>query len=220
MENNQATQSATTHLRGGLAALGVAVLYVAIVLLFGWGIPCLLTPVVLLSLLFGAVAVIIGLALKVNRSRSRYWKHVAVLSANVVFLYLLSVGPANYFALIDVRARLAVALTGGQGELQAWAVGLLAVPREGMIERMESRRVPTEHWSRQVRRLRPNSVHIGPFFKDTQPGVSLGYGGGFFHWWIIVGPPGSLPNPRLSDPNNFDDSWIRWSDGIYDWQKG
>ena len=44
------------------------------------------------------------------------------------------------------------------------------------------------------------------------------YGGGFLYWWIVVGRPGSRPDPRYNDLNR-DDFWIRWADGIYDWQR-
>ena len=219
MEGNQPAKQESSHLRIGLVTLGVAGLYVAGVLLLGWPTPCLLMPLALLSLLFGAVVVIAGLILKANRERPRLWKHVAVLLADIAMLYLLSLGPGNYFALLDLRSRVAVALTGGQDELQAWAVGLLAEPREGMIENGAGWRVPKEHWSKQVCRLRPGSITIRPVFKDNQQGVSLNYGGGFFHWSVVVGPPGSEPSPKLEDPNSLD-SWIRWSDGIYDWQQG
>ncbi len=219
MRGNQATRRESPHLRIGLVTLGIGGLYVAAVLLLGWPRPCLLMPLALLSLLFGAVAVIAGLILKANRERPHLWIHVAVLLADIALLYLLSVGPGNYFGLLDLRSRVAVALTGGQDELQAWAVGLLAEPREGMIEDGAGWRVPKEQWSKQVCRLRPGSITIRPVFKDNQQGVSLNYGGGFFHWSVVVGPRGSQPNPRLNDPNSSD-SWIRWSDGIYDWQRG
>lgn len=115
--------------------------------------------------------------------------------------------------------RLAVAFTGGQGELQAWAVSLLDGPRDHLdFDGWEHWRVPREAWSHQVQRLRPNGVNIVPVFENGREAVVLGYGGGFFHWWIVVGRPGSQPDPKLNDPN-IDSRWIRWADGIYDWQQ-
>jgi hypothetical protein len=115
MESDQAARPASPHLRAGLVTVGVAGAYVVGVLLFGWPEPFLLAPVVLLSLLFGGIAVLAGLVLKANRRRPRLWMHIGVFLANVVLLYILSIGPGNYLPLIDLRTRLAVALTGGQG---------------------------------------------------------------------------------------------------------
>ena len=53
--------------------------------------------------------------------------------------------------------------------------------------------------------------------KGDQEAVCLTYGGGFLHWCIVIGPPGSVPDPNAA---RFDNRWIRWSDGIYDWQQG
>jgi len=220
MESDQAARPASPHLRVGIVTVGVAGAYVVVVLLFGglgsFG-PFLLAPVVLLSLLFGGIAVLAGLVLKANRRRPRLWMHIGVFLANIVLLYVLSIGPGNYFALIDLRTRLAVALTGGQGRLQAWAVELLAKPRDGMEDGGDWR-VPKQYWSEQVHRLRPGSVFIAPVFEDKQWAVCLNYGSAFFHWSIVVGPPGSRPDPKSNGPTG-DDVWYRWRDGLYDWQQ-
>jgi hypothetical protein len=136
----------------------------------------------------------------------------------IVLLPVLTVGPGKYANLIDLRTRLAVALTGGQGQLQTWAVALLDEPRDHADHDDWEQRIPQEHWSKQVRRLKPNSVYISPVFEEGQEGVLLSYGGGFFHWWIVIGRPDSRPSQRLSDPNSGN-SWLRWADGIYDWQQ-
>jgi hypothetical protein len=218
VESNQTTRPRSVHLRVGIGTLGVAGVYVVSVLLLGWPGPFLLALVALLSLLFGGIAVFAGLVLKANRRRVRLWMHFGVFLANVVLLYVLSIGPGNYFGLMDSRTRLAVALTGGQGKLQAWAVDLLAKPREGMEEDGQDWRVPKQYWSEQVHRLRPNSVDVVPLFEDRRWAVCLNYGSAFFHWSIVAGPPGSRPDPKSSDPNS-DNTWYRWCDGLYDWQQ-
>jgi hypothetical protein len=146
------------------------------------------------------------------------WRHIGVFLANIVLLYVLSIGPGNYFALIDSRTRLAVALTGGQGKLQAWAVELLAKSRDGMERNGGDGRISKQYWSDQVHRLRPGSVTIAPVFEDRQWAVCLNYGSAFFHWSIVVGPPGSRPDPKSNGPTG-DDVWYRWRDGLYDWQQ-
>jgi hypothetical protein len=70
----------------------------------------------------------------------------------------------------------------------------------------------------KANRQRPHRVYIEPLFEGGREGVRLPYGSGFFHWQIVVGPPGSRPEPTLNDPNS-DNFWIRWSDGIYAWQQ-
>jgi hypothetical protein len=195
---------------------------VAGTLLFGYHyhpIPCLLLPLMLVSLLYGGIAVLCGLFLRANRQGARLWKHVGVLVCIVVLLPVLTVGPGNYFGLIDLRTRLAVARTGGQEQLQAWAIALLDEYSDRMDPHDMEERVPQEDWSKQVRRLKPDSVHISAVFENAQKGVLLSYGSGFFHWWIVIGRPGSQPDPKLNDPNS-DNFWYRWADGIYDWQQG
>ena len=88
-----------------------------------------------------------------------------------------------------------------------------------MVEQGDQRDVSRDRWSEQVRRLKPQRVWIEPLFEDGQEGVVLAYGSGFLHWWIVIGRPGSRPGPQYNDPDR-DDFWIRWADGIYDWQQG
>jgi len=219
MENEQTTIPISRHLKGGVGAIAVAVGYFAGTLLLGWNpIPCLLGLLMLVSLLFGGISVFSGLFVKANRQGTRLWKHVGVLVCIVVLLPVLTVGPGNYFCLVDLRMRLAVALTGGQDELQAWAISVLDAPH-GSLEQAEQGSVPERIWSKQVRRLKPGRVWIERVFDNDGEAVVFGYGGGFFHWYIVVGRPGSRPDPKLNDPNS-DNFWYRWADGIYDWQQG
>lgn len=174
MESDQAARPASPHLRDGIVTVGVAGAYVVVVLLFGGPGPVgpfLLMPVVLLSSLFGGIAALAGLVLKANRRRPRLWMHIGAFLANIVLLYILSIGPGNYLGLIDLRTRLAVALTGGQGRLQAWAVELLAKSRDAVEEDGGNWQVPKQYWSEQVHRLRLGMFSL-PLFSRTGNGQS------------------------------------------------
>lgn len=215
MESSETRRPVSRHLRIGLAAIGVAGGYVAIVLIFGWADPILSMLLTLLSLLFGGIAVLCGLVLKANRQRPRLWKHIGVFLAIVLLLYLLTAGPANFLSLLNLH----VVFTGGHDELQTWAMGVLREAQNHISGEYDVWQVPQERWSKQVRRLRPEAVRVNRFFDNDQRGVGLLYGGGFFHLTIVVGPPGSQPDPQLNDPNS-DNSWRRWADGIYCWCQG
>lgn len=164
----------------------------------------------LLSLLVGGIAVLCGLAAKANRQRSRLWKHIAVFLAIVLLLYLLTVGPASFWNLPNLR----VALTGGHDDLQSWALELLSEADDHMSDEYDVWHVPRDRWSKQVRRLRPKAVRVNRYFENNQRGVGLLYGGGLSHLTIVVGPPGSRPESPLNDPNSLE-FWRRWADGIY-----
>ena len=203
----------------------IAVVYVVAVMLVGATAPRIfvlavfvLFPV-LLALFIGGIIILIRLCTKENRQGGRLRTHLAALLAVLVMGYLLTVGPAHPLRLLDLRERAAVALTGGGRELQSWAIGILSKPRDLMSGHgLDQWRVPKELWSRQVQRLSPNCVCICRWFKDGREAVHLGYGGGFLHWYIVVGPPGAAPDPNT--PIFQDSDWIRWGDGIYDLQQG
>jgi hypothetical protein len=167
------------------------------------------------ALLCGGIAVTVGLFQKQNRMRPRLWHYLVTLLTIVALLYLLTFGPGNPISLVHIRARALVALTGGQDRLQSWAVEILAKPRDRMQEDGSGWRVPREEWSRQVQRL-GGGVRIDPLLEDERCAVCLCYGGGFFHWYIVVGPPGSVPDPKLVERRPYD-AWYRWGDGIYGW---
>ena len=96
LENDQSARRTSWHLTVGLVTLGVAVVYVVCAFLAPWPPACLLT---LLALLYGSVVVLCGLALKANRERRQLSMHVGVFLAILVSLYLLTVGPCNFFGL-------------------------------------------------------------------------------------------------------------------------
>jgi hypothetical protein len=218
MEDEQATSRISHHLKIGIGAIVVAAGYVAYMLLLGWEYhSCLLLPLVLLLLVAGGTAVLCGVVSNANQGRIRPWVGIGVLGVILVLLILLSVGPGNYFNLLDLGGRLTVTLSGGQEELRAWAIKILDEPRDNPGQ-VSGERIPRERWSEQVRRLRPRCIQIDPLFEDRHEAVRLCYGSGFFHWNIVVGRPGSRPDPSLNDPNS-DDRWLRWGDGIYGWQQ-
>lgn len=209
-QNEETTRQASEHVRVGLIAIGVAVGYMAIVLFFGWVAPILFMLLTILPLLVGGITVLCGLASKANRERPRLWKHIAVFLAIVLLLYLLTVGPANFGSLSNLR----VVLTGGHDDLQSWALGLLSEADSHMSDELGVWHVPRDRWSKQVRRLRPEAVRVYPYFENLQRGVGLLYGGGGSHLTIVVGPPDARPEPPLNDPNSLE-FWCRWADGIY-----
>ncbi len=219
METDQSTRQTSRHLTVGLVTLGVAVLYVARVFLVPWPPACFLMPLTLMALGCGAVAILIGLTLKANRIRRRLWKHVGVLLAIVVALYLLTVGPCSFFGLLDLQLRAAVARTGGRDQLQAWAMDVLEKSRDHLDEHIDNWPLPPESWSDQVHRLHPRGVSLWVKFEGDRRGVCLNYGGGFLHYSLLVGPPGSRPRPSLSDRSNRS-SLVRWADGIFVWFYG
>ncbi len=209
-ESKEKTRPASPHLRIGFIAIGVAVGYVAIVLSLGWVDPVLWMLLTLLPLLVGGIAVLYGLTVKANRERPRLWKHIAVFLAIVLLLCFLTVGPANFENLFNLR----VVLTGGHDELRSWALELLSEADSHMSDELGVWQVPQDRWSKQVRRLRPKAVRVHPYFESHQRGVGLLYGGGLSHLTIVVGPPDARPEPPLNDPNSLE-FWSRWADGIY-----
>jgi hypothetical protein len=171
-------------------------------------------PLTLMALVYGGVAILIGLTLKANRARPRLWKHLGVLLAIVLALYLLTVGRCSFFGLLDLQLRLGVARTGGQDRLRAWAMDLLEKSHDHTEDGGDEWRVPPEYWSDQVRRLHPGPVRVEVIFEGDRKGVRLLFGSGFVHWSLVVGPPGAHPHPRLRLGAN---RWIPWADGIFFW---
>jgi hypothetical protein len=214
MENEQSTVPVSRHLQIGIATIGFAIVCIAAVFVLEWEWACSLWLLMSAALLYGWISVLRGLSLMPNRRGFRHWTHIGILLIIPILLLL-----GNYFRLLDVRTRLAVAVTGGQDELQTWAVAVLGKPRDRMHSDGEQWTVPEEDWSEQVRRLKPGRVYIRAVFENGGEGVCLPYGGGFFHWWIVIGRPGSRPDPRFNGPSH-DEWWLRWGDGIYDWQQG
>ena len=204
----------------GWAAIAVTIVCVVAMFISGFPTCCLFGLVTGLVLPLGAIAAVVGLFQKRNHRQPRLWQNVATLATIVGLLYLLTFGPGNPFGLLNLRMRGLVALTGGQEELQSWAVDLLTQPRDSMDvvlsvgDKPEKWAVQEEYWSKQIRQLRPKRVIIERLFEGDKEGVCLRYGGGFLHWYVIVGPPGSIPDPKLDEdpPDSF---WLRWRDGVY-----
>jgi len=192
------------------AALGLG--YMA-ALLLGGILGLMLVVPAFGALLLGLIAAGIGFAKQQNRTAVHGRRYIAVLIALLGMIVFLIPGLGT-LRLLNLHMRGRVALTGGREALQAWAVEVLAGPRDLMIEDGDRRLIPEERWSPQVRRLRPKRVAIDRLFEEEAEGVSLMYGGGFLHWFIVIGPPGS--NPDREQLNDAPASpWFRWADGVY-----
>lgn len=208
-------------LKFAIAAAAIGLGYMLAVFLFGsyglmWTVP------VCCVLLGGFISALVGLAERSNRFGPHRRCYVVVLVV-MVSTALFLIPALGIMRLLNLHCRTRVALTGGQGALQSWAVDLLARPRGELDPRYEAEEeahqlpVPESCWSKQVARLKPRKVLIDQFFKDDQESVRLCYGGGFLgHWYVVVGPPGAIPDPKLNDgwPNS---PWFRWGDGVYCW---
>jgi len=194
-----------------VAVVAVAVVGVGVTLVAGYPFGMwsyMLTEFALLCLAIGSV---VGLI----RGQTPIWHSLGTCVVAVGLLYVVTpFGPANLMGLTNLRTRARVAMTGGQDQLQAWAAEVLARPRDPMEQDGLGWYMPSEEWSEQVRRLRPKAllVRIDPLLEGRRNAVRLGYGGGPFHWYIVVGPPGSVPQR-----DSVDELWYRWDDGVYGW---
>lgn len=209
-ERSGVGQRVPQSLRLGVAVVAVAAVGVGVTLVAGYPFGMLSYVVMELALLCLAIASVVRLI----RGQTPIWHSLVTCVVAVGLLYVVTLGPGNFMGLINLRTRARVAMTGGQDQLQAWAVEVLGKPRELMEQDGLSWRIPREQWSEQVRRLRPKArlVRIDPLLEGGRNAVRLGYGGGFFHWHIVVGPPGSVPQR-----DSVDELWYRWGDGIYGW---
>jgi hypothetical protein len=163
MEDEQQTIQASPHLRNSLAALGVAILCVLASVSLAWEWICALWQLMSVALLYGWISAFAGLRVKSNPRGLRRWTHIGILVA-IPILW----GLANIFSLVDLRMRLAVMFTGGQDDLQAWAVTLLDQPHDFLNPDDGDPRVPMGRWSKQVRRLKPGRVWIERVFENDQ----------------------------------------------------
>ncbi len=206
----QRRRPAPDWLKIGIGAVAAAVVGVGATLLLGYPLGFPFYPLMCVTLIATAIASVLALFRKVNRTGTRVWHYLGTFIVSVGLLYAVTLGPFNFMGLIGLRTRALIAWTGGQDELQAWAVKLLAKPRDSEQADGSGWLVPAEDWSAQVRRLKAK-VRIDPLFEGEREAVRLGYGAAFFHWYVVVGPPGSVPGERpLGD-------WYRWGDGIYAW---
>ncbi len=159
------------------------------------------------AFLVGVVLVLASLVVNVPRWRT----HVVALAvlAGVFSFHFFGGSLVN---LLHYRTSLVLALTGGQDELQSWAVEVLAQPREQTEDYMSSYPVDRKDWPRQVRWLRPSTVSIEPLFNDRQKGILLDYHIPHEALGIVIGPPDAVPpaDDRLWH-------WRRFADGLYYW---
>ena len=200
------------------AAVGVS--YILILFLFGLIGLAFAIPAWFI-VMAGLVSAGVGLADKRNRHGPDGRRHTAVFVVNLTLALFLFPGLGTIRTL-NLHCRMRVAMTGGQEELQSWALELMAKPRD-QIETYDEPdavayewTVPKRHWSKQVRRLNPKRIRIERSFKNGQEIVCLLYGGGFLHWSIGVGQPKAIDDLAV-EMKAADRVWFRWSDGISCW---
>jgi hypothetical protein len=200
-------------------ALAVGVLvaaYATVVMIRGMSVTTVLGFLVLLVLMSCiAVGVLVELAYKAILNRSCPWAHIGAFSIIVAMLGLLTLGH-GVTRLLILRTQLIVAATGGHDALQAWAVDILAKPRDLMQEDGGYWIVPKQYYSKQVTRLHPIRVYIAPAFEGGKEGVCLVYPMPHAGVEIRVGPPGAAP---LEDKDSLE-AWLRCGDGLYFWDSG
>ena len=116
-----------------------------------------------------------------------------------------------------------VAATGGQKELQSWAMELMVKPREQTEvsawsgEGVYEWTVQKRHWPRQVRRLNPKRIRIERSSESNREIVRLMHGRGFLGRWSIgIGPPDAIGDLAI-EAKAADYVWFRWSDGTCCW---
>ena len=195
-------------------AMAVGAGYILILFLFGligvvFAVPAGLT------VLAGLVSASVGLAQKRNRRGPYRRRHIAVFVVSLALAAFLLPGLGTIRTL-NLHCRMRVAVTGGQEELQAWAMEVLARPRDPMQEDGSGWRIPREECSRQVRRLNPKRIRIERSYGNDREIVRLMYGGGFFHWNIGIGPPDAIGDLAVK-AKVADCVWFRWCDGICCW---
>jgi hypothetical protein len=108
--------------------------------------------------------------------------------------------------LFDMGVKLRVARAGGIDNVQDWAVELL---KKESISADESGLLDVEALPEHIRQLKPTGVAIfdGP---PEYRHVRIGWGGGFFHWGLMVGPP-TYTRAEGGNPMMV----TRWRKGVY-----
>ncbi len=213
-EGSELTRSMPDSFKFAIVASAVGLGYMVAVFLFGLFGLMLAIPAFGI-LLAGIISALVGLAQQRNRCTpyvQRYVGAIVVLVSMVAFL----IPGLGTLRLLDLHCRMRVAMTGGQDALQSWAVEFLAQPRDPTHQDGSGWRIPREECSKQVQRLKPKRIFVKQVFQNDQEGVTLMYGGGFLHWYIVLGPPGSVPDPKFEE-NLTENDWFRWRDGVYCW---
>lgn len=165
-----------------------------------------------LAFVGGTILVLIGFAVNVSQCRSAWRAHVLALAIlSGVFCFCFFTG--SVLDLLRIRTNIVLAFTGGQGELQSWAIDLLEQFSDNPEYDSDTRGIPKQYWSRQVRWLRPGRITIQSTFRNGQKWVFLGYPIPHEGMGIMVGPPGAVP----PDEPNWDWHWHQFGDGMYYW---
>jgi len=149
----------------------------------------------------------------------RYWPHYskrdsrirAGLAAVILLRVLCHPTVMQYAPLLGVRLK--VATTGGVDELQKWAVKILDMPIEEVVDeeyiKSELFIVKKNLYSEQVRQIATMWVSIGES-DDGERSLNFPLAGGFVPGWSIrVGRPG------FRGDIDSDALVQRWGDGVY-----
>jgi hypothetical protein len=204
----------------GIVAMAVGVGYLVILFLFGFFGVLLAVPACV-TVLAGLVSVLADLARWRARGAANLRRHVVALVA-ILGLALFLFPGLGTIRTLNLHCRMRVAVTGGQEELQAWAMELMAKPRDQIEVSAWSGEgdyewtVPKQHWSKQVRRLNPKRIRIERSSMSSREIVRLMYGGGFVHWNISIGSAAAIEDLAVR-MKAADYVWFRWSDGICCW---
>lgn len=159
------------------------------------------------SLLFGTWQIV--------NHRERYSsRQKALRKYLLITILLLSIFYPFWCTCLPVYGiRFGVTLTGGVDELQSWAVHILDMPLDEVVDEEAAKHdhyiVRTDLYSEQMRTISPIQVSI-IISEDEEPYLNIPLAGGFFPGWgIRVGRPGF----RLKDREGI---WVsRWADGVY-----
>ncbi len=209
-------------LKLAVVAAAVGLVYILSVLFLGLyvGAMPLLLPT-LSFLLTGLISSLIGLTRKRHLTSPGLWRY-AILLVVILAEVAVTFPRLGLMPLWKYHWHIRIAVTGRQDELRSWANNVLTMPRDELYPQSEEGvivnplLIPESHWSRQVARLKPNEVIIGQFSQDDQETVRLCYGSGFQHWYLVIGPPGWSPKPKMEKERPYD-SWLRLGDGLYWW---
>lgn len=175
-----------------------------------WGLPLFFffsMLIVPLSLVFGTWSIV--------KKRNRYTTLQRMIrKCLLITILLLSLSyPIWYNRLPLYGVRVCVEVTGGVDELQKWAVRILDMPVDEVIDEEAAKHdmyiVRKDLYSPQMRKISTGTVYIITH-ENGGPYLNIPLAGGFFPGWgIRVGRPGFCPQ-EIEGGLLF-----RWADGVY-----
>jgi hypothetical protein len=203
---------------GGAALILHVACYVLTVVAFGWGLALSFLASLPILVLTPAAMVLLLIRLVGERNRPPAWRHAAragllvLLTWAVGFFFVAPGGLLKPF-LADRGFRRELEAEVNLQSLQKWATDLLQKPPDEAWTG-EPEMLPRDALPEDLRNAGPSAVFVqrgeGPEYNHMQ----IGFGGGFYHWGIMVGPP-------AFEPAHGGRYWVyRWQDGVYGYQEG